>query len=196
MSEYLNEVKSYKPTGCLPLGNRKDQNYQIKDLQDIHKEIIRLIFLGMKNVDIAESLGITAQTVSNTRNSSLAQRELALMQASANHGVVDISKRLKELQAPAIEALARILDPESVGVSPSVTSKAAFGILDRCGHSPVHKIASVSGKFTQEDMDEIKRKAREFGPIVSDPDEESSIESKLNDINKEIYKDVGRDDAI
>jgi len=166
---YEDIIKNRKHTGCLPSGNRK---YHIKDMQDIHKEITRLIFLGMKNVDIAEKLNITPATVTNVRQSAIVQKELSLMQGAANNDTIDVARRIKELMTPAVDVLEDILSNTNKDASFPLKAKVAFGVLDRNGMSPVHKVANISGKLTKDDMEEIKAKARQFGPIIDITDEE------------------------
>ena len=55
-----------------------------KRIQQNHHEVKRLLFLGWKNVDIAERLGMTKEMVSFIKNSPVIQAELRKMKGARN----------------------------------------------------------------------------------------------------------------
>lgn len=143
--------------GRLPTGNRK---YAIQALWDVHHEITRLALLGLKHVDIANTLGITPTMVSYTLNSPIVKRQLAIMRGARDAEAVDVAAQIKSLAPKAVEVLEDLLTSESE----SMKYKAATGILDRAGHAPVQRLqASVAhGYFTADEIADIKSRAKDI----------------------------------
>ena len=73
--------------GHPPSGHRK---YQISHTWEIHNEIIRLTAVGMRQVDIAAQLGVTAAMVSYTLNSDIARARLAELRGMRDAEAVDV----------------------------------------------------------------------------------------------------------
>ena len=140
--------------------------WTVSKIWELHHEIKRRILLGQKNVDIARELGICAQQVSNVRNSPVIQDQLAIMSAERDAATVDIAKQIKELAPIALMRLKEIITKTGPGKDAPIglVAKEANGILDRAGFSPVKKFEGVIGHLTNEDIDELKKRAR--GVIV------------------------------
>ena len=62
--------------------NGNGRKYQIQKLWDIHQEILRLLLLGHKPVEIAKTLGVTPTMVSYTANSELVKKRLEVMRGA------------------------------------------------------------------------------------------------------------------
>ena len=114
--------------GRLPTGNRQ---YQIERMWDAHHEIVRLLLIGMKQVDIARTLGVSEVMVSYTANSAIVRRQLDQMRAARDADAIDISKRIKALLPKAVEVLEQTMEE---GVIPQLRLAAAKDVLDRGGH--------------------------------------------------------------
>lgn len=149
--------------GRNPTGER---NYQIEKMWNVHHEITRMLLMGMKSVDIAQQLNVSEVMVSYTKNSALVQRKLDVMQGARDMDAVSISKRIQDLAPKAVDVLERLLDSEVE----SMQFKAAVDTLDRAGHGAVKKELSLTGHLTQDDIEDIKTRAREIGlckqPII------------------------------
>jgi transcriptional regulator len=140
------------------------KTYQVKQLWDRQNEILRLSVLGMKQTEIAERLGVTPQTISNTLGSELVQEKMAIMVAERDAATVDLSRQIKELAPKALEIIKDALaDNGKLGTKDQV--KVAQDVLDRAGYSPVQMVmsANMNIHLTGDDLAEIKRRARLAG---------------------------------
>ena len=138
-------------------GKNKD-TWEVTRIWDVHHQIKRMIFLGMKNTVISQQLGITPEQVSTVRNSQVIQEELNAMQKAADAGVLDIKKNIKEMAPKAMRVLESILDDPNC--APNVKLSAAKDILDRGGNAAPQQIMHAHGHFTADDLDEIKNRAK------------------------------------
>ncbi len=150
--------------GRLPTGNRK---YNIQQMWDSHHEITRLALLGLKHIDIANTLGVTPVMVSYTLNSPIVKRQLAIMRGARDAEAVDVAARIKELAPKAVDILENLMESENAGMQ----YKAAIGILDRAGHAPVQRLQAniTHGHFTPEEIAEIKKRAKDIIDIGEEP---------------------------
>lgn len=106
-----------------------------KRLSTRHLEMIKHRLVGMSNVDIAKSLGITPKTVSLIVNSPLFQGELARRRQQLEQredsiivgGVVKAREILDKASAKAAQSTVDDLDAEK----PELRRSAAKDILDR-----------------------------------------------------------------
>lgn len=153
----------------VPTGRRK---YNITHMWQHHHEILRLVLLGHKPADIAQLLGVTPQTVSNTVNSPLGRAKLALMRAERDQNSVNVAAVIKDLQGNALDVVAEFVDPEKgKNKDDRLRLKAAFDLLDRGGHAAPKVIQAqhMHAVIQPQDMVEIKRRsdaARQAGLIV------------------------------
>ena len=144
----------------LPTGNRK---YQIKQLWSRHEEINRRLLLGQKSKDIAKDLKISEATVSYTKNSKLAQKELGIMKAARDASTMDVAQQIQEIAPQALEILEEIMvDDDS---QKSLKAKVATDLLDRAGYSPPKKVLGMVAHqhFTGDDIEKIKARAKKIG---------------------------------
>ena len=146
--------------GRLPSNNRQ---YEIKSLQERHREILRRLALGQGSKDIASSLSITPQVVHYVKNSQIGKRELNLIQGARTADAVEVSNQIQELAPQALETLDNImLDEESPD---ALKVKIAVDLLDRAGHGAVKKNLNVNQQLTQKDLEDIKSRAKEVGRV-------------------------------
>lgn len=145
--------------------NPNGAKYQVEELWDRHHEIMRLAVMGMKQVAIAQQLGVSEVMVSYTLNSPLVQRQMELLRATRDAKTVDVAKRIKELAAEAVERIGDIMREGSEGAA----LKASLGILDRAGHAPIQKFQGTMAVLTAEDILEIKERARLIGALAEPP---------------------------
>jgi predicted transcriptional regulator len=135
------------------------KQYEIKQLWDLHHEILRRVALGYQNTEIGQDLGITPQTVSNVRNSQLARGKLALMHQQMDEEALDIATRIQEFAPKALDLLEKIIEGEA-GASLSIRAKYAHLHLGRAGYGEVKKITSLNANLSREDIEKIKERAR------------------------------------
>ena len=124
-------------------------------------EILYKHACGMKNREIAELLGVSEQTVSNTINSTWAKNELALLHARTLDSIANGSySPLAYARAFANEAIAiQVALMRSPNVKANVRARIADSILDRGGYKPAQRIETldltdVFDKMTPEELDE------------------------------------------
>lgn len=152
--------------------NTKPDYHELKKMKQIHHEIALLAITGKKRKDIANTLGVTPQMVTYTLQSELVQRKLRLLRGARDAEALDVQGRVRELAPLALDELEQIL------INPNTENREkrmiAQDILDRAGHGAIQKHADVSDKLTTEDLDDIKKLARENGMVVSNADIEDA----------------------
>lgn len=140
------------------------KTHEIKQVWQRNHEILRLALLGHKYVDIAATLGISAQTVSNTLNSQLGMEKLSEMRAKRDADSIEVAEEVKKLFPKALEIYEEILHSDSDEISFELKLKAANNVLmDLGGHKAPTKIQGqfVHGHLTAEDLNVIKERGKE-----------------------------------
>ena len=151
---------------AVPVGDRRfspegNQTYTVKKIWESHKEIMRRVLLGQKNVDIARALGITPQTVSNVRNNPLVRDQISLLEDIRDNRAVDISRDIKELSPIALKVMETAMqDPGSPW---GVKVRSAMDLLDRAGWQAPKQVNVVHAHLTHEAIQDIKDRARRIG---------------------------------
>ena len=165
----------------MPTAGRKptfDRKYEIQTMWQHHHEIVRLTLLGNKPKDIAEKLGLTTQTISNTLNSKIVRDKLQIMRASRDAATVDVATAIQDLAPAAIEAIGGMIQKE--GISDAVKLNACKDVLDRAGHKPVDKTQHVHAHLSGEEIEAIKARAiangLKSGQVVQLPEETGTTE--------------------
>lgn len=160
----------------MPFKLNKKKSNEVQRLQEKHHIIIQLAALGFKGTDIAETVGVTPQTVYNILGSANAKQLLGLLRGSRESDIVNIKKELKTLEQPSVDVFRNILT--GIGVKDEVKLKAATTVLkDIAGYEAPknvnvkHDVPLSSGQIA-----EIKRDAISCGIV-----EEATFE----DIEKE-----------
>ena len=151
--------------------NRK--TYEIKSLWQRSHEIINLAARGYKNLDIADILGITPATVSNTLNSELGERKLSDIRFGRDEEAKKTSEKIRVLTNKALQTYHDIFDDES-GESNLKDKKAVADtvVLELSGLRAPTKIHSVSASYTltDEELENFKKRgleaAREAGIAI------------------------------
>jgi len=152
-----------------PPGMRK--TFEVGKMWEVHQEITRLIFLGMKNEEIADRLNISPVTVSYTRNSRVVQDKLELMRGARDAEMVDLGKEIREKAPKALKLLEEIIDGAKglgTAASPALRAKTAENWMDRAGY-PAQKTGSgihLHAHFTAEEISDIKKRAIESGIVI------------------------------
>lgn len=134
------------------------RNYEIKSLWANHEQMLRLVALGHSNEHIAQTCGVTSQTVSNVRNSPIAKGKLEQLRGALDAEAIDIGARIQEFAPVALRLLEDVISGE-VEAPIAIRAKYASVHLGRAGHGEVTKIASVSTHLTRDDIEAIKLRA-------------------------------------
>ncbi len=155
---------------------------EIKELSSRHQQMARLLVGGHSQAEIGRMLGMHKSTVSRLMKDPAIVREVKRLQEMADVNsttcVPGIPEKISEGAYKAIQVLQDILndernDPDML----KVKSNVALELLSRAGFGPKKQVniqeASVSAHFTSEDIEEIKRRARQARPELLD-----SVESQ------------------
>ena len=127
------------------------RRFDIKQLWNQNHEILRLSFLGWRNIEIAKRLNISPITVSNTINSTLGQKKLQNMREKRDSEVIGISEKIANLAEGAVKVYEEIIKDDEGRVSMSLKKNTADTILkDILGHQAPKK---VEGKFAHAHLD-------------------------------------------
>lgn len=142
-----------------PDGSRK---FVIQEIHAQQHAIARLSALGLRHKDIAEAVGCTPQTVSNTINSPVVKELIAELNILRDENVLEQSKHLADLAPLAIRELQEAFD-ENSDLTQYQRVKAAQDLLNRVGHGVVHKIHAevIHAEITMEDILDIKERAKQ-----------------------------------
>lgn len=145
--------------------NGEGRKYQIQKLWDIHHEICRLLLLGWDHTKIAETLGVTSVMVSYTANSELIKRRLEVMRGARDAEALDLSVEIKRFAPEAFEMLQRIMRESDSEKNKIVI---AMDAMDRAGYAPPKVIEGrfLHAHFTTEEIEDMKKRAKESGQIV------------------------------
>jgi len=149
--------------GRNPTGQRK---YQIQNIWESHHEILRRLLLGQPSKAIAAELNISEAMVSYTKNSTLVQRQLSIMQGARDAEVLDCAVQIKRRVGRALEVLDETLNNENF---PALRYKAAEAVLDR--EAPkVSRFEGVTARLSREDISRLTARAvtvaREAGLVI------------------------------
>ncbi len=145
--------------GSLP--SHKGTYYEMQRLQERHKEILRLLALGVSKGDIADSLGITNAMIRYVENSVLGAEYLEFIRGEREEVAIDIQQKIDSLAAPAVDVIRQAIagkmgveltDPDTgkvknveIPVKQEQRIKASQDILSRHteGYSPRQRISGT-----------------------------------------------------
>jgi len=149
---------------------RDDKDYNIKRIWDHHEQIINALVATngkFTNIEIAQLVGCTPQTVSNVRNDPIIRRKIESMQKQANADAIDISKKVREMFPLASKVLTNVMklaetEEQVADLDPRIISQAvrsANTIIDHA-HPKVADIAPQRNFISLTQINEIKRNVR------------------------------------
>jgi len=132
---------------------------------ELHHEVCRLALIGMKQIDIANHLGVSPVMVSYTLRSPIVRRQLDQLKAVRDIEAIDISKEIQELAPRAVKVLEELMN----GDLPNLKYKAAADVLDRAGFAAVHTLRTenIHAHFTADEIADIKKRAKEVGLLTN-----------------------------
>tara|TARA_R100001244_G_C5167115_1_gene131464 strand:- start:1939 stop:2535 length:597 start_codon:yes stop_codon:yes gene_type:complete len=155
---------SSEPTNGPPADGRRNEDgsrvYEVKELHARQQAIARLSALGLSGKDIAEMVGCTPQTVSNSLNSAIVKNHVSELNSMRDQHVIDQAKELTDLTPKAIQELKDGFNDDS-GLSAMQRVKLAQDVLDRTGHGRTTKIQAetIHAHMTLSDIADIKNLA-------------------------------------
>ena len=146
-------------------GERK--TYNVKSLWQRNHEILRLAVLGYKNKQIADVLGITPATVSNTLNSDLGKDKLSKLRLRRDRETIDVAKRVAELLPEAMNVYENILngDPKATKM---MKETADTIVMDIGGYRAPTKVQKESAHvfMTSKELDDFKKRGIEAAKVA------------------------------
>ena len=88
----------------------KGTYYEMKRLQERHKELLRLLALGVSKKEVAKTLGITTAMVRYVENSVLGAEYLEFIRGEREEIAIDIQQKIDSLAAPAVDVIRQAID--------------------------------------------------------------------------------------
>lgn len=129
----------------------------LEELKSQHREVARLMFEGYKYAEIASQMNMSIESIRQIARDPLCKSAVAKLQDSADHNIVDVRRRLAEMNLHALDVIEGILRD---GTAPAPTQlKAAESVLDRNGYGAVQRTENITAHLSKDDLDEIKRRA-------------------------------------
>ena len=125
----------------------------IKDLYPRHRAMARYVAVGVPNSELALRFGMTAAQISRIVNSPVFEAEVKRLTDQIDEEVVDIRKDLELLAPRAVEVIDEQLNYP--GTDDKVRQRAAFDVLDRCGHGAKKDDGGGSKSLTLVKIDKI-----------------------------------------
>jgi len=135
---------------------------EIVNIQDNHREMIRLIAQGYSNIEVAEAMGCSTASVSTVRNSPMSRMVIESMHAVRDEDAGKITSRIKAASAKAVGYLIDVaagIEP----VDPKTRVDVCKDMLDRNGNGKVtkHQNLNVNAHLQTSDFEEINKRAAE-----------------------------------
>ncbi|MCK5017581.1 MAG: hypothetical protein KAS32_10980 [Candidatus Peribacteraceae bacterium] len=148
-------------------GKTKTGSWVVEEIWEMHDEVVRRIVLGQKNTVIAEALSITAQQVSNIRNSPVIKDKIQIMRAARDAGTVDLSRQIAEMAPAALENIKSAVEDGVVNgkeLSASEILKESNTVVDRTIGKPTQTLQTknLHAHYTADDIERIKKRANKM----------------------------------
>lgn len=147
---------------------------RLRKLDPKHQQLARLLVGGNSQSQIARLLNLNKSTVSRLLRDPLVLQEVKRLQEFADVNaascVPGLLEKIREGAQEGAKVLMEILaderaDPEILKLKANVSLE----LLSRVGYGPVKQVevkqASISGHFTAEDIEKIKKRAQENGMV-------------------------------
>lgn len=149
----------------------RERNIQIKEIHQRQREMARLASMGISNKEIAATLNITPQNVSDNINSPLLRAHINDLQASKDGDVVAQARRLSQLASQAIDNIEKGINGEAE-LTDRDRMKLSTDVLDRVGLGKTINISGkvIHGHMTVADIEDLKERhaaeGRRAGAVV------------------------------
>lgn len=117
-----------------------EKSYQPSAWKPIHRMVVALAVAGYTGNEIAAELKKTPAWVSKILGDPRAELDKAGALSKMADGITNVAKRIEGYQNEALTAAVDVLRET---MKPDIQLRAAFGILDRGGNSPVQKSVAV-----------------------------------------------------
>jgi len=153
----------------------ESRQVDIKQLWQRSHEIINLASLGHKQSEIAEMLGVTPQTVSNTLNSTLGKEEVSEKRKTRDEAYEELYSDVMELTKKAMGIYRGILEAKEDDPKVTIEMKRKVAdtvTLELSGMRAPTKIdtRNISTTATMEEIEDFKQRgiqaAKDSGKLV------------------------------
>ena len=147
--------------------------WELSRLRARHHMMISLHCAGLSNYEIAQQIGCTPQTVSNTLNSEIGREEVRKALEKLQDGRADALGILNDNVNAVANNLVRLA---LTSEKEDVQARVGLGILDRTGTGPMRTNVNVDRKFSKEDLEDVMRRAKEGGMEIREQVEDAEFE--------------------
>lgn len=146
---------SWRDRRRVSCGTRKAD---LKSLWQKNHEILNLALLGQSAETIANVVGVTKATVSNTLNSSLGKEKLMVMRGARDKEIIDIAHEVALRVPRCLEVVDDILETANSNIKMRAVE---FVMLDLGGYAAPKKIEGrfTHGVFTPEDLMSMRKRS-------------------------------------
>ena len=135
----------------------KEISQPLTHLWERHKEIMRRLVAGDRQVDIARDLQMTQSRMSIICNSPAFKTQLERLSIGADNNALDVQDRVTALSSDAMSVLEDVLQ-NGEGVPKRLQVEVAKDIMDRAGHGAVKKTATITATLGAEDIAEMRER--------------------------------------
>ncbi|MCK4330901.1 hypothetical protein KAX02_13810 [candidate division WOR-3 bacterium] len=131
----------------------------VREMNERHHEVARMVLLGYRNTEIAKILNITKEFVCAVRNAPPVKEQVAILAGARDAGTVDIARQIQLTLPKCIKYLDETIEDDEI--SDNLKSRNAFGLMAIGGHSPAKNInvRGVHAILTADDIKEIRDNA-------------------------------------
>lgn len=161
--ELMKGDKDSKGISLSDIDSSRQKEWELQRLRGVHFSIIRLHCAGLRNVEIAERLGITSATVTNVLNSEVGRQQIAIIQATRTGTFVETQTHIEELAPVAVLTLGNVLLDPAAKHGDKI--RAADSLLDRAGFKQPDR--TVHEYLSSDDLEDIKKRARQNGILAN-----------------------------
>ena len=143
----------------------KMRKFQILNIQDSHRAIIRDLAKGIKSVDIAEKHHVSRALVSMVKRSTLTRARIDAMHDILDMNSTNIQNNIRGFAPQALSLLSEVLQNDDAPLSTRVD--VAQDLLDRGGFSAPKRTENfnITARLSIEQIDEIKKRAARAGYV-------------------------------
>ena len=140
----------------VPSGDTPSQ--PLTHLWERHKEIMRRLVAGDRQVDIAKDLQMTQSRMSIICNSPAFKTQLERLSMGADNNALDVQDRVTALSIDAMSVLEDVLQ-NGDDLPKKLQVEVAKDIMDRAGHGAVKKTAVLNATLTADDLEDMRMRS-------------------------------------
>lgn len=171
-------IKKYTKRRGRPPGPRQfSRKYQVKELANKHKEVIRLAALGCNGKEIAAATGYSETTVSVILNSRIVNDKLQQLHEGRDMTVMQARDLIEKAQPRAQQLLTKVLDGDEA-LNPTLKDRirTAQYILEQGGNGPIKKQQTDIRQaiLTTEDIISMRDSEDEIDKVYAEYEEEDN----------------------